>query len=175
VPYTRTTWQDYPNTTTPITAASLNNVEAFLESISTVPDAWTSYTPTLTNLTLGTAGTVTGRAMQAGKFVFVDIVAILGTSGFSVGSNPEFSIPSGLSFGSSYTNNISSVGTALAVDQVANVRYQGYTRVQTSTTVSMGLMSVSGSSVVTAGVTSTAPFTWAAGDELRFHFWFEAS
>jgi len=28
VPYTRTTWQDYPNTTTPITAARLNNIES---------------------------------------------------------------------------------------------------------------------------------------------------
>lgn len=27
MPYTRTTWQDYPNTTTPITAARLNNIE----------------------------------------------------------------------------------------------------------------------------------------------------
>lgn len=28
MPYTRTTWQDYPNTTTPITATALNNIES---------------------------------------------------------------------------------------------------------------------------------------------------
>jgi hypothetical protein len=157
-----------------VLTASRYNADV-VDNMTAIGGGFVAYTPTLTNLTLGTAGTVTGRAMQAGKFVFVDIVAILGTSGFSVGTNPEFSIPSGLSFGSSYTNVISSVGTALAVDQVANIRYQGYTRVQTSTTVAMGLMSVSGSSVVTAGVTSGAPFTWGAGDEFRFHFWFEAA
>ena len=155
-----------------LNAAQMN---AIGENLDTIGGGFVAYTPTLTNLNLGTDGTVTGRAMQAGKFVFVDIVAILGTSGFSVGSNPEFSIPSGLSFKSSYTNNISSVGTALAVDQVATIRYQGYTRVQTSTTVAMGLMTVSGTNVQTAGVNSTVPFTWGAGDEFRFHFWFEAA
>lgn len=32
MPYTRTTWQDYPNTTTPITATALNNIETGLVS-----------------------------------------------------------------------------------------------------------------------------------------------
>ena len=155
-----------------LTAAEMN---AIGENLDTIGGGFVAYTPTLTNLTLGTAGTVTGRAMETEKFVFVDIVAILGTSGFSVSNNPEFSLPSGVSFGSSYTNNISAVGWALAVDQVANTRYQGYARVQSSTTVAMGAMQVSGSSIVTVGVTSTSPFTWGAGDEFRFHFWFEAA
>jgi len=155
-----------------LNAAQMN---AIGENLDTIGGGFVAYTPTLTNLTLGTAGTVTGRAMETEKFVFVDIVAILGTSGFSVGNNPEFSLPSGVSFGSSYTTNISTVGWALAVDQVANTRFQGYARVQTSTTVAMGVMSVSGTNVQTAGVTSTTPFTWGAADELRFHFWFEAA
>lgn len=33
MPYTRTTWQDYPSTATPITASALNNIESYLEAL----------------------------------------------------------------------------------------------------------------------------------------------
>jgi hypothetical protein len=33
MPYTRTTWQDFPNTTTPITATALNNIETAIVGI----------------------------------------------------------------------------------------------------------------------------------------------
>lgn len=155
-----------------LTAASLNKISGNLDAIG---DAWTSYTPALTNLTLGTGGTVNGYYVQAGKFVWVDIVAVLGSSGFSVSNNPEFGLPNSTTFAAHYTTNVSTVGSALVVDQVALTRYQGYARVQSSSTVAMGLANVSGSYVATSGVNATVPFTWGATDEFHLHFWYESA
>ena len=144
-------------------------------NLNAIGDAWTSYTPSLTNLTLGTGGTVNGYYVQAGKFVWVDIVAVLGSSGFSVSNNPEFGLPNSTTFAAHYTTNVSTVGQALVVDQVALSRYQGYVRVQSSSAVAVGLANVSGSYVATSGVTSTVPFTWGAADEFHLHFWYQAA
>lgn len=144
-------------------------------NLNAIGDAWTSYTPALTNLTLGTGGTVNGYYVEAGKFVWVDIVAVLGSSGFSVSNNPEFGLPNSTTFAAHYTTNVSTVGSAIVVDQVSLARYQGYARVQSSSTVAVGLANVSGSYVATSGVTSTVPFTWGAADEFRLHFWYEAA
>lgn len=155
-----------------LTAASMNAISGNLDAIG---DAWTSYTPTLTNITLGSGGTVDGYYVQAGKFVWVDIVAVLGSSGFSVSNNPEFGLPNSTTFASYYTANLSTVGSALVVDQAALTRYQGYARVQSSSTVAVGLANVTGAYVATSGVTSTVPFTWGAADEFRLHFWYQAA
>ena len=155
-----------------LTAASMN---AISDNLNAIGDAWTSYTPSLSNLTLGTGGTVTGYYVQVGQFVWVDIVAVLGSSGYSVSNNPEFGLPNSTTFASRYTANVSTVGTALAVETGANSRYQGYARVQTTSTVAIGMANVSGSYIATSGVNSTAPFTWNAADEFHLHFWYEAA
>ncbi len=144
-------------------------------NLNAIGDAWTSYTPALTNLTLGTGGTVNGYYVEAGKFVWVDIVAVLGSSGFSVSNNPEFGLPNSTTFAAHYTTNVSTVGSSLVVDQVALSRYQGYVRVQSSSAVAVGLANVSGSYVATSGVNATVPFTWGAADEFHLHFWYESA
>lgn len=45
MPYTPQTWIDYPNTTTPITAAGLNNIETGIQEAN---PGFTAWTPTLT-------------------------------------------------------------------------------------------------------------------------------
>jgi len=155
-----------------LTSAQMNAIGNNLDAIG---GAWTSYTPALTNLTLGTGGTVNGYYVQAGKFVWVDIVAVLGSSGFSVSNNPEFGLPNSTTFAAHYTTNVSTVGSAIVVDQVALTRYQGYARVQSSSSVAVGLANVSGSYVATSGVNATTPFTWGAADEFHLHFWYESA
>ena len=155
-----------------LTAAQMNAIGNNLDAVG---GAWTSYTPALTNLTLGTGGTVNGYYVQAGKFVWVDIVAVLGSSGFSVSNNPDFGLPNSTTFASHYTTNVSTVGSALAVDQVALTRYQGYARVQSSSSVAVAVANVSGTYATTSGVNSTVPFTWGAADEFHLHFWYESA
>lgn len=155
-----------------LTAAEMNAIGDNLDAIG---GGFVAYTPALTNLTLGTGGTVNGYYVQAGKFVWVDIVAVLGSSGFSVSNNPEFGLPNSTTFAAHYTTNVSTVGSALVVDQVALARYQGYTRVQSSGAVAVGLANVSGSYVATSGVNGTVPFTWGAADEFHLHFWYESA
>ncbi len=155
-----------------LTAAEMNAIGDNLDAIG---GGFVAYTPALTNLTLGTGGTVNGYYVQAGKFVWVDIVAVLGSSGFSVSNNPEFGLPNSTTFAAYYTANVSTVGSAIVVDQVALSRYQGYARVQSSSSVAIGLANVSGSYVATSGVTPTVPFTWGAADEFHLHFWYESA
>lgn len=53
--------------------------------------AWTSWTPTWTNLTVGNA-TQTGKYMQIGKLVIARLSFTLGTTS-SVGAGPSFTLP----------------------------------------------------------------------------------
>lgn len=78
--YTPTVWVDYPNTTTPITAAALNNIEGW---ITAADAAWTAYTPTWE----GTGGTpaigngeLSGRYKQVGKTVYFRIYMLWGST-----------------------------------------------------------------------------------------------
>lgn len=95
--YSRTTWADYPSLTTPITAARLNNIEAFLAGMSTIQDAWTDYTPTWTATggtpTIGN-GTLAGRYVKVGKLVVLNIAVVMGST-TSIGTTTAwtFSLP----------------------------------------------------------------------------------
>ena len=173
MPYTRTTWQDYPNTTTPITAASLNNVEAFLESISTVADAWTSYTPTWTNLTVGTS-VQDSKYLNAGKLYVVRLKITLG-SGFSISGGPEWTLPDGVSFRSDYVGTtpvgngymLKAGGSAFAAYVTPGAGVLNRARFAVHT--------VSGSNITFGGATATSPATWAANDIFTAQFMFEAA
>jgi hypothetical protein len=87
--YTRTTWVDYPNTTTPITAASLNNIETGLDAVDATVDgftgAWTSFSPVITQSTTPTQTINRARFIKVGRIVTVhaDISIGSGTSGTS--------------------------------------------------------------------------------------------
>ncbi len=83
MPYTRTTWQDYPNTTTAITAARLNNIESFLDSFGSITDPWTSYTPTLAQgASTDIAKTVTyAKYRKIGRLVILQINVTATASG----------------------------------------------------------------------------------------------
>ena len=132
--------------------------------------AWNSasiaYTPTLTNVTLGTGGTNVGSYRFVAGRVIVDILITLGTGG-SVGTNPiatlpvtSVALPSFIrrnGFVSLYDGSAlnSFVGGALAAN-TTEVRFQLFNPISVS-------------------ITSTNPFTWTVNDVILAQIEYEAA
>ena len=129
--------------------------------------AWTSFTPTWTNVTLGNA-TNTGKYCQIGKMVFVKIQFKFGsttsfTGAVSVAAQPV----AGTGASQGYQGNI------LILDAGTNY-YVGYTHV-ISGGVEIQIANVSGTYPSFGQVNATTPMTWAVNDEMVFSNWYEAA
>ena len=121
--------------------------------------AWTTYTPTLTNMTLGN-GTVTAKYAKLGKIVHLRITFVLGSTS-TMGTGPTFSLPPSLTVesGQSYPNGTLSIldsGTAGYVGTIEIV----------STNLQCWILSTSGAYPQFANITSTVPMTWTTSDSL---------
>lgn len=137
-----------------LTAASLTNG---LES------AWTTWTPTYTNLTIGSGTTnarykVLGNA-STGKTVLIYWDFTFG-SGSAVGTAPAFTIPINARTSPAYTTQFPMSGSCLDA---------GITRRQLSvgfTSPNSIFLEFWNATPAPASITSTAPFTWGTGDQM---------
>jgi hypothetical protein len=129
--------------------------------------AWTSFTPTWTNLTVGN-GTEVYKYMQVGKQLFARYKFTLGSTS-SIGTNPNVTLPvnpaSGaggfLSYSVKFTD--SGVGTFNgAVDEDSNKLY-----------LASGV--TSGTVLLGGTITATSPFTWTTGDSISFDVFYEVA
>lgn len=130
---------------------------------TTALGAFQTYTPTVSNLTVGN-GTMTARYQQVGKLVVLVIDFVLGSSS-AVGTGPQISLPvtanaryvagsgSGRIGGATfYAEDFGTGGYILAGNIVSTTNLQLYVTKTDSTYTYV------------AGVTSTAPFTWGTAD-----------
>lgn len=117
--------------------------------------AWTSWTPTWANLTIGNA-VQTCKYVQIGKTVFFRVAVTLGTTS-SVGTNPTFTLPvTSVSLDDSHM-----IGVHTAVDNGTGV-VQGFVAWKSTTTA----LPATTSTTYFAGLSATGPFTWTTGDKL---------
>ena len=127
-----------------------------------------SYTPTYINLTVGN-GTVTANYALVGNIMTVTYVLILGSTTV-IATNPVVSLPSGYSRA---VPQDTPCGVAMLRDQGTR-NYVGF--VQTNAN---GLLVYSATTSLASldqgTVTSAAPFTWAATDQIRFTATFEVA
>jgi hypothetical protein len=125
---------------------------------------WTSYTPTLTNLTLGN-GSVTARYRQIGKIVDVFFLFTLGSTS-AVGSGPQFSLPiTGVNDSIIYNAYFQDAGTNTFL---GNLNLQ-------ATTATVFCANVAGTYPSYAGVSATVPFTWTTNDFIKALFSYEVA
>lgn len=126
--------------------------------------AWTTYTPSLTNWTLGN-GTITGKWVQVGKTVFFRSVLTFGSTTTAASSAPNISLPT----------------AAIANDNTYDVQarfwhspsmYQA-AAYQVSTTVYGAF--IIGTNGVYLTPSTTTPFTWATGDQVLISGTYEAA
>jgi len=132
--------------------------------------AWTTYSPTLSNITIGN-GTVVARYIQIGKNVFARITITFGSTS-SMGTSPTITLP--VTAISGYASGAESYGT-LQILHVGNYVALGILIVGSTTTVTAAALSASNTYLQNVNITSTVPFTWGAGDALYFYIQYEAA
>lgn len=170
MPYTPTYaagFKNLPDTSTPITAASLN---AMSDELASYNAAWTSWTPTIsgTGWAIGD-GTSTGKYAQVGKLVYC---------------NAEVTFGAGTTFGAGNLScSIPITAAAASLQYVGNCRlsdtgvgaYPGVVALATTTTVLIYALRADGTYTSQNNVTSTIPFTWGSTDVIRWQGFYEAA
>ena len=119
--------------------------------------AWATWTPTWTNLTVG-SGTVVARYMLIGKAVLWRLKFTYGT-GSAVGTNPNFTLPTNT--GPGYASD-DLFGNGQALDAAIQ-------------TYVVGVFHNGGNTARFNGVSATSPFTFASGDSLQAYGTYEAA
>lgn len=122
--------------------------------------AWVTWTPTLTNLTLGN-GTQIAVYQKTGKRVDFFWKFILGSSGSAVGTAPTFTLPFAPSTDWAVTSNTTFPIHTFLVD-AGTGEGPGAARVSGSVVSLFCRTSVT----AIANITATVPFTWTTGDGL---------
>lgn len=132
-------------------------------SLATVVAAWTSFTPSITGLTLGSPS---ARYTQIGKTVHVQVVgATSAHSGSFTFTLPVAAVVAGSArvIGSSYAEDVSS-----------GLLFVGIARLTASSGTACQFIAASVTGTNTS-FSATAPFTWAVGDVLSFSLTYEAA
>jgi hypothetical protein len=129
--------------------------------------AWTNYTPTFTNFTVGNA-TVASRYIQIGKTVFFNGIVTLGSSS-SMGTQLLISYP--VAPNASYILS-SLLGSAFYV--ITN-GWLGIATFNSNTTIELGTIGPSGSYDRSITITAAVPNTWTTGSKFSWQIVYEAA
>lgn len=126
--------------------------------------AWTTWTPTFVDLTLGN-GTTTARYLKIGKIVFFDFKIVFGST-TSISGIPSFDLPStSKSDVFFFEGNILDVGVT---------NYGGSGQVLANTTrVYWKVTATNATYSSPINTSSTIPMTWGTNDEYQLHGWYE--
>lgn len=132
-------------------------------------DNYVQITPTLTNVNLGTGGTNIMRYRKLGSTIRVQGVIVLGT-GASVTGDITITLPSAANM---FSGAPMPFGTAIGMDASGSgntYRRLAFVHVQSGTTTVKFMMTSDANYFNASG-----PWTWAAGDSVRYSFEYEAS
>lgn len=156
----------------------LGTNDAYFDSLIGSGTAWTSATPTWTNLTVGTGGNAynTIYYQQLGKIVRFHGRVTLGSSGPVVGTNPYFVLPVTISTTAYPTGSTYSYPIGTTSYKAATVAYNGALvyNAALATSAAQPLYNIQASGA-TAGLAVSSPGTWAAGDHISYMGWYEAA
>lgn len=134
---------------------------------------WQSWSPTLTNLTLG-SGTLTARYFNQGGLVMFSFTFTLG-AGSAIGTEPQFSPPvTPVNWGYNPVSPSGVIHTGMVSMENNGVEnYQGVSLVSaTNSNIRMFVYSQGGTYGAVTPVTASVPFTWATGDTLQARGWY---
>jgi hypothetical protein len=129
--------------------------------------AWTAYTPTLGNATLGN-GTLTGTYIQLGKLVIGRASFTFGTTSSLTGFGMTVSLPVTASSSTAVSGNT-------LIGDTGTTTFFGAIFPDTTTRVIPAVYNVSATYATIAGLTTAVPMTWANTDTLVVNFIYEAA
>jgi hypothetical protein len=145
-----------------------SQVDGFVTSLGGTNTAWTSYTPTWTNLTVGN-GTNTFAYKQIGKTVFVRGSFVFGSTS-SISGGVSFTLPvNSIAYADGHSFGVCEFEDSGTAD-LGGVLY--YT---STNKCAIRALKVDVTYAQWAGLSSAVPFTWTTNDGIRFHFIYEAA
>lgn len=156
---------------TPVSDASVTNAK-LAAGAGQPGGAWTSWTPTWTNITVG-SGTVVAKYSQIGKTVVARISFIYG-SGSAVGTAVTFTLPVTAVSYPNIANDMDIIGSGHMLDSGSG-NYDAVVGIATTTTARIYSKKADATHVYTTDLTSTVPFTWAANDTITLLLTYEAA
>ncbi len=142
-----------------LTAAHMNSYSR--DNWKNLADAWTAYTPTLTNWALGN-GTLTGAYVKVGRLVIFRLRYDAGSTSTWAG-NPVFGLPA-----ASISSFSLPVGQALLADNSSSARATRTALINSSTDL---IMRAEDGAVLS----STVPWTWANADIIEISGLYQAA
>lgn len=150
----------------------LGTNDAYFDSLIGSGTAWTSWTPTWTNFTVGSA-TQTGKYVQLGKTVLFTLTVTLNAS--TMGPNPYFTLPvTSISYSTGSANSFT-IGNMTVYDASPGAVYHGVVKWRDTTHAIVQQHAVSGSNIVPSALSLTAPMTWANNDEMQINGFYQAA
>jgi hypothetical protein len=123
---------------------------------------WTTYTPTLTNITKGN-GEVTARHLKIGKLVTVFFKFKMGSTS-AMGTDPSFTLP--------YTPATDSIAYLAYIQDSGTATYVGYGNLNESS-IFFYNNQVSGTYSTYTSITSSAPMSWTTNDSIQLYATYE--
>lgn len=138
----------------------------FATTVNFPAGAWTSFTPTLGNLTVGSGGSITGAYIQLGKTVHFRIRAVMGTSP-TVGA-VNFTLP--ITMKDATIMNAS----VFYIDSGTGFPF-GFCDLIKSSPFYLYALNASGTYGGANYLSSTVPMTWAVNDEIQIAGTYEAA
>jgi hypothetical protein len=140
-----------------LTAASMNIVSGNLTELAGIgAGAWTTYTPTIGNVTQGN-GTRVSKYAQAGKWVAFYVSFTLGSTSSVGGAAITVSLPV----------TAATVGGGVLWGQVVDTGTQNYPMFplwSTTTSLTLAAVNAAGTYATAAGLSTSVPFTWGNTD-----------
>lgn len=135
--------------------------------LNTAGGAWTTFTPSFTNFTLGN-GTIDRAAYeQIGRSVDVFVRVTLGSTSSVTGAITLTLPVTGLS--------TSAYGRGTIYDSSATTYYHATVQGLTTTTVRLMALNAAATYTTEAATSGTVPMTWATGDIFLMTFRYEAA
>jgi hypothetical protein len=142
-----------------LTAAELNAIGTF-----------TSFTPSWTNITLGTGSSNTGQYSIVNKIMFIRSKTVLGTGG-SITGTPTLTVPNSQTLATSPTMLWLPSLMGVGIDAGVN-SYPLAALYASTTTIQMYAQTASGTYLTnTSPVSATLPFTWGVNDYIELSGW----
>lgn len=139
--------------------------------------AWLDFTPSLTNISIGTGGSARNYAQytQIGKTVHVQGEIILGTSSASVTGIITLGLPVTAATLTATGGINLPIGQVRFQDVSASVGNIGYVDISSTTTCRILTSNVASTYPIATTTSSSVPMTWAAGDLFVYSYTYEAA
>jgi len=151
-------------------AASITNAK-LATGAGEAGGAWTTYSPTITNFTLGNGAITTARYTQVGKTVKVSILVTLGSTS-AMGTQPTITLP--VTATNTYVADRHNFGVANLTD-ATTADIMGIIGYKSTTTVVLYAAQANSVYVQRINIDVSTPFTWTTNDRFSLEFEYEAA